>query len=211
MSIEDQFSQRLQEEITWRVRELSELVRVCAEGGVVRQNALSRAALPILYAHWEGYFVVSANVYLSFLTQKRMVLSSLRDEFWALAIRKRFKPNQVGGDVNFNRFLMSIKAEPDRIFKKGNYEKINGGSNLNSDVLTFCCQSIGIEVEPFTPYFSFIDDMLIKKRNHIAHGEALRFASKDIPGYREKVVELMRIAQTQFENAGHSGSYRRSA
>ncbi|WP_423210585.1 MAE_28990/MAE_18760 family HEPN-like nuclease [Paracoccus yeei] len=209
MSSEDDFSQRLTEEISWRLRELSELVRACSDGSAVRRDTISRAALPLLYAHWEGYFVVSANAYLNFLTTKRLAISMLRDEFWALSVRRKFRPEQIGGEVNFSKFLMSIRSEPDRSFKRGGFEKINGKSNLNSDVLSYCCGIIGIDVSPFSGYFSFIDDNLISKRNFVAHGEALRFDPQNIPIFRDKVVELMRLCQTQFENAAHMRSYMR--
>ena len=207
MNSEDNFSIRLQEDITWRLRELSEVVRACAEGTDMRRAALSRSAIPVIYAHWEGYFVMAANSYLNFLAEKRTLLSAMRDEFWALSVRKKFKPQHVAGDVQFGRFLMSIKAEPDRVFKKGGFERINGKSNLSSEVLIYCCELLGLPTVAFEVYFEFIDTMLIDRRNFIAHGESLRFPPQEVPEYRDKVVDLMRITQTQFENAAVQKSY----
>ncbi|MBL3553181.1 hypothetical protein JMM51_13335 [Rhodovulum sulfidophilum] len=204
-------STRLQEDIVWRIRELSEVVRACADGSVVRRSALARSAIPVIYAHWEGYFVVAANTYLQFLSGIRMPMSNLRDEFWALSIRKRFKTQQIGGDNQFNRFLLEIRSDPDRLFKRGSFDKINGRSNLNSEVLSSCCNAVAIPVEPYKQYFDFIDRDLIAKRNHIAHGESLKFPASDVGAYRDSVVELLRITQTQFENASVSGDYLKKA
>jgi hypothetical protein len=200
MIAEDNLSDRLQADITWRVKELSEIVRSCKDAEFTRQEALLRASVPILYAHWEGYFVYAANCYLNYLTDKRLPLSILRDEFWALTVRKRVRPQQINGDISFSRFLMNLRQEKDRIFKKGNFERINGSSNLNSEVLVFCCAQIGLSDATFRSYFNFIDRNLIDKRNHIAHGSSLRFRADDVAIYRDNVVDLMRITQTAIEN-----------
>lgn len=205
----DDLGRALTEDRTWRIRELSELVRSCNEAAGVRRDALCRAIVPVLYAHWEGYFVLAANAYLTFLSFQRLPLADLRDEFWVLAIKKKYKQSQVIGESNFHRLLMSIRKERELTFKPGRYERITGKSNLKSEILESCCMAIGIPTEPFQPYFDFIDKNLIDKRNFIAHGESLRFEYKDVPLYRDSVVELMRIAHNEFENAAISGSYKR--
>ncbi|GAA5266025.1 hypothetical protein ACOSOMT5_P2452 [Acidiphilium sp. MT5] len=203
MSLEDEFSAHLTSDITWRVRELSEIVRACgpsADNDILRA-ALLRASVPLMYAHWEGYFVKASNSYLNFLAEKRTLLSAMRDEFWALSVIKRFQHANYVGDEKFRRFLISIRSDPDRSLKKGSFNKINGRSNLSSSVLVTCCEMVGLSPSFFEPYFEFIDNNLIVKRNFIAHGESLRFSSADVGPYRDKVVELMRITFNQFDNA----------
>lgn len=200
---------RLQEDITWRIRELSELVRACDEAKGTRKDALLRASVPVIYAHWEGYFVFATNSYLNFLTEKRLKIGTLRDEFWAISVRKKYKPQQILGDIQFTRFLLDIRSDADRVFKKGNFEKINGASNLNSDVIRFCCICIGLNAEAYSRYFDFIDRELIDKRNYIAHGSSIRLAENAVAEYRDKVLELMRITQTEIENTVALELYRK--
>ncbi|WP_162146124.1 MAE_28990/MAE_18760 family HEPN-like nuclease [Inquilinus limosus] len=209
MSPETTLASRLQDDITWRIRELSELVRACNEAKGTRRDALLRASVPVIYAHWEGYFVYATNSYLNFLTEKRLNMGTLRDEFWALTIRRRYKPNQFSGDVQFTRFLLDIRSDVDRIFKKGNFEKINGASNLKSDVVKFCCACIGLNPDVYLGYFEFIDRELVEKRNHIAHGVSLRFSEESVAEYRDKVVDLMRITQNEIENTVVRQLYRK--
>ena len=104
MNPETNLSSRLQDDITWRIRELSELVRACREASGIRKDALLRASLPVIYAHWEGFFVFATNSYLNFVTDKRIKVSLLRDEFWALTVRRRYRPQQISGDIQFARF-----------------------------------------------------------------------------------------------------------
>jgi len=209
MSPETNLASRLQEDITWRIRELSELVRACQEATGVRKDALLRASVPVTYAHWEGYFVYATNAYLNFLTDKRLYLGTLRDEFWALTIRRKYKPQQIAGNIQFTHFLLDLRSDADRVFKKGNFEKINGTSNLKSEVIRFCCGCIGLNAEAYSSYFDFIDRDLVDKRNHIAHGSSLRFAEDVVSDYRDKVIELMRITQTEIENSVVRGLYKK--
>lgn len=207
MTPEDTLSTRLQDDIVWRVRELSEIVRLCKDAGGTQKIAALRASVPVLYAHWEGYFVVATNAYLNFVTEKRCTLSSLRAEFWALTVRKRVRPNQINGDISFSRFLLEVRGEADRTFKKGTFERINGASNLKSDVVKFCCECIGLDWRHYERYFDFIDKELIDKRNHIAHGSSVRFDENSVGEFRDKVVELMRITQVEIENSAVCGKF----
>src|SRR5690348_4801739 len=101
MTPETILTARLQDDVTWRIRELSEIVRACKEARGARKDALLRAAIPVIYAHWEGYFVHATNSYLIFLTEKRLKVGMLRDEFWALTIRRKYKTQQIAGDIQF--------------------------------------------------------------------------------------------------------------
>ena len=207
MTVEDSLAFRLNEDKIWRIRELSEIIRACKDATGIQRDALTRAAIPVSYAHWEGYFVFSTNAYLNFIASKRIMLTKLRREFWALSIRRRYKAQQLSGDILFNRFLIDIRVEEDRAFRKGNYEKINGASNLRSDVLKWCCEQIGIDAELFAEYFEFIDHKLVERRNFIAHGQSTRVDFETISEYRDKVVEMMRITEGALENAIYTESY----
>ena len=207
MSAEDDFCYQLEEDKTWRIRELSEIVRACNDLTGVRRDALMRAAVPVLYAHWEGYFVFCANLYLNFVAEKRIKIDVLRDEFWALTIRRRYKYQQMNSDVRFNSFLLNLRNEGERVFKKGIFERINGMSNLKSDVLKWCCMQVGIAVDSFESYFEFLDEKLIARRNFIAHGEFMRVELSMISEYRDNVIDMMRITESEFENAVISATY----
>lgn len=209
MTAEYILTTRIQDDIVWRIRELTELVRACNEATAVRQEALLRAAVPVMYAHWEGYFVYAANAYLNFIADKRVLISLLKDEFWALTVKKKYRHNQLNSEKSFSRFLVDVKGLGDRTFKKGIFERINGQSNLNSEVLEFCCSCICIDVIPYRGMYDFIDKDLIDRRNHIAHGASLKFPASQISDWRDKVVELMRLTQTQIENAATVASYSR--
>ena len=209
MTPETELLIRLQDDKIWRIKELSKLVRACNEAGMIRKEALLRASVPLLYAHWEGYFVLAANSYLKFVSAKRFPIADLKDEFWAMAIKKRFNPNQIAPDRAFTKFLLEIRKDTGFLFKKGQADRINGQSNLNSDVLEFCCRCIGLTSCAYSNYMDFIDKDLINKRNHIAHGASLRFDADSVSAYRDKVVDLFRIVQTEIENAVTGETYRR--
>jgi hypothetical protein len=188
---------------------MSEIVRACSDSSGARQEALLRASIPIFYAHWEGYFVFAANLYLNFLAEKRVRLSDLKNSIWALAIRKKFNSNQVGSDKNFHRFLVQIRDLPDATLRRGNLEKINANSNLRSDVLLFCCECLAIRGAAYQDYLEFIDKDLVDRRNFIAHGESLRISSDKVPDIRDKVMEILRITKNEIENTVVNKGYLR--
>ena len=201
MSPESHLSSRLEQDITWRIKELSEVVRACHDTNGLRQTALLRASVPVIYAHWEGYFVHSINAYLTYVSELGVYLSQLKDEFWALNVRKRYNPNQVQGDAPFRDFLIGLRQEEDRLFERDSFDRITGKSNLRSNVIVHACQCIGINNNHFKEYFNFIDKELLDKRNHIAHGASMRFELDSLAVYRDKVVDLMRLVQQEIEHA----------
>ena len=207
MSPETYLTSRLEGDITWRIRELSEIVRACADAKGVRKDALLRASVPVLYAHWEGFFVYAANSFLTFLTEKKIKISLLKNEFWVLNVRSRYKPQQISSDILFTRFLLDVRSDVDSSFKKGRFEKINGRSNLKSERLRLCCIAIGIDAEAYASYFNFIDEELIEKRNYIAHGSSLRFNEQSLSIYRENIIDLMRISANLIENSTATKAY----
>jgi MAE_28990/MAE_18760-like HEPN len=207
MSAEDDFCYQLGEDKTWRIKELSEIVRACNDATGVRRDALMRASVPVLYAHWEGYFVFCANLYLNFIADKRLKMGMLRDEFWALSIRKKYKYQQMNSDIRFYNFVKNLRNDSERVFKKGIFERINGSSNLRSEILNWCCIQVGISAEAFDDYLEFLDEKLVARRNFIAHGESMRIDLSVVSEYRDNVVDMMRITENEFENAAVTAKY----
>jgi hypothetical protein len=201
MSVEEQTLLAIAEDKGWRIRELSEVVRACKDSTGVRQSALIRATVPVIYAHWEGFFVFSINKYLNCVAEKGIMLTRLRHEFWALTIRKRVRPQQLQSEAHLNKFLIEIRSEADQSFKKGRFDRINGMANLRSDVVKWCCSQIGFSAEIYDEYYKFIDEKLVDKRNYIAHGESIRIDIEAVIEYRNNVIELMRITENEIENA----------
>jgi hypothetical protein len=84
----EQLNTALSEELAWRKRELTGLkflVEKPPRGG--SQTILLRAAIALLYAHWEGFIKAASNAYLEFVSFQRLKNSQLAKNFLALSVR----------------------------------------------------------------------------------------------------------------------------
>ena len=81
----DGLSKKLYEEFSWRRKELTLLKsKIPIEKNSV-QSAMLRSALPLLYAHWEGFVKLTMSYYLEFVSRKHLKHNELN-----LTYLKRF-------------------------------------------------------------------------------------------------------------------------
>ena len=89
---------------------------------------------------------------------------------------------------------------------------IKTGSNLNSSVFTEIMETIGLDYSEYEPGFVMIDDVLLKMRNEIAHGERIEGIDLDEDRFREiydVITGLMEKYITQITNAVYLKKYKR--
>jgi hypothetical protein len=92
-----------------------------------------------------------------------------------------------------------------------NDDLINTKANLNSEVFADICLVCGIGVEPFADKSTFLDVVLLKRRNEIAHGEDTFVAVEDLDEIANETVALMRRFGDLSENRVYLREYRASA
>ena len=97
----EQLVDTLSAEISWRRKELTDL-RYVLESSVdsrTRRATLTRAALALLYAHWEGYVKAAAERYLEFVCMQRRKNSELSDSLLALTVRSSLQAAESQGTL----------------------------------------------------------------------------------------------------------------
>ncbi len=208
MTPETVLDTRLQEDFSWRIKELSSLIRACNKATGIEKAALTRAAAPLIYAHFEGYFVNAINAYLTFVSQKRIKFTGLRTEFWALRLMKSRKYRTINSEAALHSLILEASETPHHIFKKNSFHRINGQSNLKSKVLQQCLNMVGFPETHFEPYYEFIDEKLLSTRNFVAHGQSNPVDHELATTFRDNVLDLMRITKREIEDAVASTSYR---
>ena len=70
----------------WRRKELSALLTAIRSAIGQQQKLQLRAAIALLYAHWEGSIKSSAEAYISYVAGKKLSCEKLASNFMALAI-----------------------------------------------------------------------------------------------------------------------------
>lgn len=206
----DALSDTLVRDMTWRLREISDLkhaIRTIPEA--LRESAL-RAAVPIFYAHWEGHIRVCAAGYVRHISSRRLeyqqlkrgfMLAALRSDFDRLAARSPSRPEQI-------QLVENVFAAQTKRFVSDKGHLVDTRSNLSFEVLCEILEVVGIPAELFASEESFIDKVLLHKRNNIAHGQNIVLTSDEIDEMSEKIIGLMRTFRNLVENAALAGDYR---
>ena len=205
---EDDLADQLTQDLLWRLREISDLKAATRGADEIARPALLRAIVAIAYAHWEGHVRFSARKFLTHVALRKLTFSALRRQF----LRNDFLPRlaAVGqkGIEERGRLVDEILAGDNNRFSRVNEDLINTKSNLNSDVLHDICRVCGVDPAGFLPYESFIDVILLKRRNAIAHGEDTFIDVSELDDVTDGTIGLMRRFSNELQTSAYLGSYK---
>jgi len=196
----DEFLQYVAAELVWRRKELTQMrALVQSAQGDLRQKALIRASVAILYAHWEGFVKSTGSAYLKYVANQGVECNRLSYNFLALA-SKAFGADQDGFQANLKvaTYYSENMGRRARVPYKG---VVNTRSNLGSSVLRELLAVLGLPDEPFSTKFAFIDSSLVNRRNHIAHGEYLDIDPNEYEDIHQEVLGLIEAFRNEVENA----------
>lgn len=206
----EQLDDLLAEDLIWRKREISSLKLSAEAAPPERQPAMLRAALSMLYAHWEGFVKTAATAYIRFVSLQRLRYAELSANFLALSVRRLLRPaseaNRIGAHIAVAEFFL---RDLERQSSLPHRDEIRAEGNLSARVLHEVIDTLGLDYSPFEMKARLIDEILLKTRNTIAHGEYLLI---DMSRYRElsaEVVEMLDIFRVQVSNAAALQQYRR--
>lgn len=199
---EADFSAQITEDRNWRIKEISDLKLAIRRGDAGLQKVLLRALVAICYAHWEGYVRFSARKYLEHVALRRFQYRELDTQF----LRNYFLPrlaafsSSKASITDRCALVDEILGASDRRFSQVNDDLINTRANLNFEVFTDICLVCGVAASHFADKSAFVDVLLLKRRNAIAHGEETMVAIEDLDVITEDTVGLMRAFGDALEN-----------
>ena len=199
-------------EIAWRRKELTDLrfLVVQSKDSKTRQAVLTRAAVALLYAHWEGFVKATADLYLEFVAMQRCQNGELIDSFLAVALRTKLlaahKSKKIAGHTAVVEFFRTQMENRARLPYK---DAIRTEANLSSAVLIEILGTLSLTVHDYESKFHLIDSQLLAKRNHIAHGNSIDIDSEEYLALHEEMLDLMNLLRNQIENAAISKAYLR--
>lgn len=199
---EADFSNQITEDRTWRIKEISDLKGAIKRADMNLQKVLLRALIALSYAHWEGYVRFSAKKFLEHVALRKFEFTELDQQFF----RNYFLP-RLGALSNSRASIQErcalideILNSPQRRFSRVNEDLVNTKANLNFDVFADICRVCGVSVDAFADKSTFIDIMLLKRRNGIAHGEDTLIAITDLDVIAGDTIGLMRSFGDALEN-----------
>lgn len=196
-------------DLAWRRVEMQALLTQIRSVRGTTQDALLRAGLALLYAHWEGYSKYALTQYVRFVSRRQLKLKELGAGFAAMAVdaavRKKGSLTESGRRIA----VVSVLTEDlDQRLTVPSRE-VNTQSNLNSDLCQDLLGALGLDFSPFSTKAHLIDYKLLRARNEIAHG---RWSSVDLDAYEElhtEVLVMIGTIRNLVMTAADNGQYRR--
>lgn len=199
---EADFSAQITDDRNWRIKEISDLKAAIRRADKNLQKVLLRALVTICYAHWEGYVRFSARKYLEHVALRRFPYSRLNRQFFRNYFLPRLAALSTSQASITQRCALidKILTSSDQRFSQINEDLINTRANLNFAVFTDICLVCGVSQQAFADRSTFIDIVLLKRRNAIAHGEDTMIALDDLDEIANDTVALMRAFGDALEN-----------
>lgn len=206
---ESDLSAQLDADLTSRLRELSDLKCAIRDAPPTNRSVLLKALVALSYAHWEGYVKFAANKYFEFVSLRKLPYTSLDQQFYVNAFLLRlgtFVTNKPSLKSRAELVGEILNANASR-FTQIPPDLVNTGSNLKFEVLQNICLVCGIDSKTFEPHETFIDVVLLKRRNSIAHGDDSVVAVEEIDDLVGGVIGLMRTFRNELENKVYTKAY----
>lgn len=207
-----QLSDALEEDLAWRKRELTTIYSTVNNARQHQRGPFLRAAVCLLYAHWEGFVKTAARGYVSYVAHQGLRYRQLTPNFVALGmrqeIRKAGQSNQPSIHTKLVEMLMSDLSENSNLDWQNS---INTGSNLNTDRLTEILTLLGLDSTNYLSKGQLLDQKLLANRNSVAHGERVEIDADDYDLLHSEIIRLADQFNTDVQNAAATRKYRRAS
>lgn len=200
----------LDEGLAWRKKEMSALRFAVQSSSESDQRFMIRAAIALIYAHWEGYIKDAATRYLKYVGKRRLLYSELAEPFAALGIRR--EAGQLVNSVEPYDYIEAYRSFLARQSIESNLPDdnvIDTGSNLNYKRFRRILTMVGIDCTRYDTREAMIDEKLLKNRNNIAHGELVQPDFDDYDELHCAVTDMLAAVKDQVSDAVVKKAYRR--
>lgn len=205
----EEFDLTLSEAVDRRRQEITLILRVVGnEEGTILEQTAAVMALPVLYAHWEGFVKESVAEYIEFLEQQDLSPNQAHPTIFSFAMRKRVRGLLQSGSIermsDFADWIVSIATTPVRFEDKS----VETGGNLSYQNLKSLCDSLKIDVAKIESDRRKID-ALVNRRNNIAHtGRPLRLYRSDVADDAALVLRLIETFEAILKEGVQDEQYK---
>lgn len=208
----NQLQETLDKEFSWRLKEIASLKSVVrASDNLSRQTAV-RAAIPLLYGHWEGFIKNASTYYLEFVNGQSLKYKELQSCFVVFGVKRKI--NDLVSSKSSTVSISTLEFLRDELNERANLKiesAIRTEFNLSSKVFDNIAKSIGLNTSIYESRYNLIDESLLSRRNHIAHGEYLDVDADGFRSLADEILLLLRSYKTDIENAVTLEAYKINA
>jgi hypothetical protein len=206
---EEDLSNLFDEDLIWRRKELSDIKSAIRGADSHSKPVLLRAVIAMSYAHWEGYVRICANRYFEYLTLRKKPFTALERQIYINTFLVRLDAlhqSRMGLDGRC-KLINDILDGANERFGYVNPSLIDTRSNLNTDVVKDICRICAVDPSHFETKRTFIDLLLLKRRNAIAHGQQEYIQEDETDDLVADVLALMTHFRNLIENKVYQKGY----
>lgn len=196
----DELFDSIDRELSWRKKELKVFKDSIPTEFSSKQTALLRCAIPIIYAHWEGFVKKSCELYLEYVSNRNEILKNLKSQFIAIALRNSLQAQEIKKISERTKAVEYIINNLDLVATIPIKNIIQTKSNLKFDIFKDICYLLCISIEEFEKKKAMIDE-LVDSRNTIAHGNYLKIDYHMFCEFYNDTINLLELLRTEIENA----------
>lgn len=207
--IAQNLSDQFDVDLIWRRKELSDLKVAIKRADSQSKPVLMRAIITMAYAHWEGYIRFCANCYFEHLTLRKRAFSAFERQIYVNSFLSRLAA-LYQGRANLEtrcRLVNDILDGREGRFTYINPELIDTRSNLSTDVMKDICIVCGVDGEHFEQMRPFIDLIILRRRNAIAHGRQEFITEGEVDDLVANTLALMGHFRALLENKIYQKAY----
>lgn len=208
----DQLQTILDGEFSWRLKEIATLKIIVRSSDNLSRSTAVRASIPLLYGHWEGFIKNSSTHYLDYVNGQSLTYRELKSCFIVFGVKRKI--NDLVSSNSSSVSIATLEFLRDELDEKAKLKiesAIRTEANLSSKVFANIAKSIGIDTQGYESRYHLIDESLLNRRNHIAHGEYLDVDSEGFRELADEILYLLRSYKTDIENAVSLKEYKLSA
>lgn len=206
----DDLVNKIDEDLSWRKKELHYIKTQIPKDKSPKQASYLRLAIPLLYAHWEGFAKSSMEAYLKYVSLKFLKHTDLKPQFVALSLSKLLGLSEIKNLVGKTTIVKELLSRLNEKAKIPTKEVIQTKSNLKYDVFREIVYTLSLSEATFSSYESFIND-LVDTRNHIAHGNYLRVEYNECIMMCDDLTSLLETLKTEIINSAVLELYKNSS
>lgn len=206
---EAELSDQFDNDLIWRRKELSDLKAAIRLADSTAVSPLLRALITLCYAHWEGYVRYCARRYFGYVALRKIPYENLERQIYINSFLIRIDAmakSRQGVKARCDLVNAILDGETAR-FSFINEELIDTRSNLNTDTVKDICSICSIDDSYFEDRRPFIDVILLKRRNAIAHGQPENIDASDVDDTIADTLSLMEHFRNLLENKVYQKAY----
>ena len=206
---EQDLSDIFDEDMIWRRKELSDMKAAIKVADAPSKAVLLRALIAMSYAHWEGYVRTCANRYFEHFTLRKKPFSEFERQIYVNTFLVRLdalQQKRVGLEARCKLINDILDGTGER-FGYVNPTLIDTKSNLNTDVIKDICLICAVDSTHFESSRTFIDILVLKRRNAIAHGQQEYIQQDGIDDLVASILALMTHFRNLLENKVYQKQY----